>query len=303
MNQFKYISANNNIRLDRFVVAQDIELSRSAVQKLITGGYVLVNDKQVKANHQLRTNDVIIVNIPDPKPLSIEPEAIPLDILYEDEQMIVINKRRGMIVHPAPGVYSGTLVNALLAHCKDLSGINGVIRPGIVHRLDKDTSGVMVAAKTDAAHLNLAEQIGTKKAQRTYLAIVNGNIYEEEGKINGNIGRHPVDRKKMAVLIDRGKAASTLFKVVERFSQYTYVKCKLLTGRTHQIRVHMAYIGHPLLGDRVYSRCNKSLDKKIEGQALHSSTLKLFHPVTGRLMTFTAPLPEDMQVLLHHLRN
>lgn len=303
MTSYEYIAQQENDRLDSFVTAQNTTFSRSAVQKLIAGGNVLVNDKEVKANYRLKMNDRITVTVPDPVPLDIKAEAIPLDILYEDEQIIVINKQRGMIVHPAPGVYSGTLVNALLAHCKDLSGINGIIRPGIVHRLDKDTSGVMVAAKTDEAHIKLAEQISSKKAQRCYLAIVNGNISENAGRISGNIGRHPVDRKKMAVLLDKGKPATTLFKVLERFRQYTFIKCRLLTGRTHQIRVHMAYIGYPLLGDPCYSKCNKPLDKKIAGQALHSHTLKLYHPSTGQEMLFTAPLPDDMLNILNILKN
>lgn len=305
MNSYIYAAEaeNKGSRLDSFIAAQALSLSRSAVQRLIGSGGVLVNNKTEKANYRLRTDDEIVVNIPDPEPLDIKAENIPLDILYEDKEMIIINKKRGMIVHPAPGVYKGTLVNALLFHCSDLSGINGIIRPGIVHRLDKDTSGVMVAAKTDAAHLNLAEQIGSKKAQRHYLAVVNGNIKEDEGRIIGNIGRHPADRKKMAVLIGKGKPATTLFKVLARFGQYTFVECRLMTGRTHQIRVHMAYIGHPLLGDPIYSKCNKPLDKKIAGQALHSHTLKLYHPSTGEEMLFTAPLPDDMQKILTTLRN
>ncbi|WP_196594832.1 RluA family pseudouridine synthase [Pectinatus sottacetonis] len=301
---YKYIAKENNCRLDTFITTHNNLLSRSAVQKLILKGNVLVNTKPEKANYRLKTNDEIVISIPEPQPLDIMPENIPLDILYEDNDIIVINKKRGMIVHPAPGIYTGTLVNALLYHCHDLSGINGVIRPGIVHRLDKDTTGVMVAAKTDKAHISLAKQISTKTAQRCYLAIVNGNISENEGRINGNIGRHPVDRKKMAVLIDKGKPASTLFKVLERFSsRYTYIKCRLLTGRTHQIRVHMAYIGHPLLGDRCYSKCKNILDNRITGQALHSNTLTLFHPTTGRQMSFTAPLPYDMTTILNTLKN
>ncbi|MDQ0203010.1 RluA family pseudouridine synthase [Pectinatus haikarae] len=303
MSLYEYTAKQDNERVDAFVSAQNNTLSRSAVQKLIAGENILVNGKKIKANYRLKSNDCITVIVPEPVPLDIKAEKIPLDILYEDEHIIVINKQRGMIVHPAPGVYSGTLVNALLAHCHDLSGINGIIRPGIVHRLDKDTSGVMVAAKTDEAHLSLAEQIGSKKAQRCYLAIANGNISENEGRINGNIGRHPVDRKKMAVLVGKGKSAATIFEVLERFRQYTFIKCRLLTGRTHQIRVHMAYIGHPLLGDPCYSKCNKPLDRKIAGQALHSNTLKLYHPATGQEMLFTAPVPDDMVKILAALKN
>ncbi|WP_196595294.1 RluA family pseudouridine synthase [Pectinatus frisingensis] len=303
METYEYRSEQDGQRLDLFVAAQLDKLSRSNIQKLIATGNVSVNGKNVKANHRIKYSDLIRVSIPAPQPLTIKPENIPLNILYEDSDIIVINKCRGMIVHPAPGVYSGTLVNALLYHCHDLSGINGIIRPGIVHRLDKDTSGVMVAAKTDAAHLSLAKQISSKTATRCYLAIVNGNISEAAGQINGNIGRHPVDRKKMAVLIDKGKPATTLFKTLEHFRQYTLVKCRLLTGRTHQIRVHMAHIGHPLLGDPTYSKCKKPLDKLIMGQALHSYTLQLHHPVTGREMLFTAPIPDDMNHLINILHN
>ena len=303
MDSYKYTAEQGGQRLDSFITAQNDLLSRSSVQKLISSDSILVNGRVEKSNYRLKPGDIIIVNVPEPEPLNIKPENLPLDILYEDEHIIVINKARGMIVHPAPGIYTGTLVNALLYHCHDLSGINGIIRPGIVHRLDKDTSGVMVAAKTDAAHINLAAQISSKTAVRCYLAIVNGNIGEDEGRINGNIGRHPIDRKKMAVLIGKGKPASTLFKVLERFQQYTFIKCRLLTGRTHQIRVHMAYIGHPLLGDPCYSKCRNILDKKITGQALHSHTLKLYHPITGKEMSFTAPLPDDMTHLLDILRN
>ena len=227
------------------------------------------------------------------------PENLPLDILYEDADIIVVNKARGMTVHPAETVKSGTLVNALLFHCKDLSGINGVKRPGIVHRLDKDTSGVMVVAKNDSAHINLAEQIQTKTATRKYLAIVYGVIEDSAGIITGAIGRDKTDRKKMAITAD-GKSAVTEFKVLERFKNFTYVECKLQTGRTHQIRVHMAAIGHPLLGDTKYTARKNIFD--ISGQALHSYNLSLIHPTTGERMNFTAPLPDDMQKILNQLR-
>ena len=240
-------------------------------------------------------------HLPEAKPVEILPEDIPLDILYEDSDIIVVNKARGMIVHPATGIYTGTLVNALLYHCKDLSGINGEIRPGIVHRLDKDTSGVMVAAKNDAAHLNLAEQIRTKAAHRIYWAIVCGNIREEAGVIKGDIGRHPTDRKKMAIVHEHGKPAVTHFRVLERFGDYTLVECRLETGRTHQIRVHMASIGHPVLGDPKYGP-RKTCPFAIKGQALHSLQLTLTHPRTREVMTFTAPLPEDMEKILKALR-
>ncbi len=289
-------------RLDVFVVECFPELSRSHVQKLIEQGNVLVDGTVRKANYKLRGAEAVQVTVPQAEPISVEPEEIPLDILYEDKDIIVVNKARGMVVHPASGVYSGTLVNALLFHCQDLSGINGEIRPGIVHRLDKDTSGVMVCAKNDTAHLDLAEQIRTKTAHRTYWAIVHGNIKEEAGIIKGDIGRHPTDRKKMAIVRENGKPAVTHFKVLERFGEYTLVECKLETGRTHQIRVHMTSIGHPLVNDPKYGP-KKSSSFAINGQALHSLQLTLTHPVTKEEMTFTAPLPTDMEKILTGLRN
>ena len=289
-------------RLDVFVVERFPELSRSHVQKLIEQGNVLVDGSVRKANYKLRGGEAVQVTVPQAEPISVEPEDIPLDILYEDKDIIVVNKARGMVVHPASGVYSGTLVNALLYHCQDLSGINGEIRPGIVHRLDKDTSGVMVCAKNDTAHLDLAEQIRTKTAHRTYWAIVHGNIKEEAGIIKGDIGRHPTDRKKMSIVRENGKPAVTHFKVLERFGDYTLVECKLETGRTHQIRVHMTSIGHPLVNDPKYGP-KKSSPFAINGQALHSLQLTLTHPVTKEEMTFTAPLPTDMEKILTGLRN
>ncbi|WP_081824790.1 RluA family pseudouridine synthase [Selenomonas sp. FC4001] len=289
-------------RLDVFVVEHCPELSRSHVQKLIEQGMVLVDGAQRKANYKLRGTEEVQVSVPEAEPITAAPEDIPLDILYEDKDIIVVNKARGMVVHPASGVYSGTLVNALLHHCQDLSGINGEIRPGIVHRLDKDTSGVMVCAKNDTAHLDLAEQIRTKTAHRTYWAIVHGNIKEEVGIIKGDIGRHPTDRKKMAIVRENGKPAVTHFKVLERFGEYTLVECKLETGRTHQIRVHMTSIGHPLVNDPKYGP-KKSSPFAIQGQALHSLQLTLTHPVTKEEMTFTAPVPSDMEKILTGLRN
>ena len=285
-------------RLDVFLADREKELSRSHIQKLIEGGAVLVNGRAVKANYKLRTGDSVEIHVPEAQAWKILPEAIPLDVLYEDEDIIVINKARGMVVHPAAGVSSGTLVNALLYHCKDLSGINGVIRPGIVHRLDKDTSGVMVAAKNDAAHVDLAEQIRLKTAHRIYQALVLGTIAEEKGVIRAPIGRHPTERKKMAV-VPNGKEATTHFRVLERFSSYTFVECRLQTGRTHQIRVHMAYIGHPLLGDPKYG---KKSPFAIEGQALHSAELMLTHPRTKERLRFAATMPADMEEILRTLR-
>ena len=287
-------------RLDVFLARMDETLSRSRVQRLIADGHVMVDGKMPKASQRLSEGATVAVEMPEPEAADILPEQIPLDILYEDEDVIVVNKARGMVVHPAAGVSRGTLVNALLAHCKDLSGINGALRPGIVHRLDKDTSGVMIAAKNDAAHCSLAEQIQQKTAKRVYWAILTGNIAEEEGVIHGAIGRNPKDRQKMAVVRENGKDATTKFRVLERFGTYTLIECRLMTGRTHQIRVHMAYIGHPVVGDPKYGA--KKCPFSIEGQALHSKTLMFTHPRTGERMEFEAPLPEDMQMILDDLR-
>lgn len=300
--QVTYKVAEAGKRLDVFLVGLQPELSRSHIQKLIDQSAVLVDGQVRKANYKLRGGETVSLVIPEAEPISVEPENIPLDVLYEDKDIIVINKPRGMVVHPAAGVHTGTLVNALLYHCQDLSGINGEIRPGIVHRLDKDTSGVLVCAKNDAAHLDLAEQISTKTAHRIYRAIVHGNIKEEAGIIKGDIGRHPTDRKKMAIVRENGKPAVTHFKVLERFGEYTLVECQLETGRTHQIRVHMTSIGHPLVNDPKYGP-KKSSPFAIKGQALHSLTLTLTHPVTREEMTFTAPVPQDMEKILTGLRN
>ena len=297
-----YTAEQTGERLDVFLVRQQPDFSRAHVQKLIREGSALVDGKMRKANYKLNDGARITLTIPEAEPVEIKAEDIPLDILYEDEDIIVVNKARGMVVHPASGVNSGTLVNALLFHCHDLSGINGEIRPGIVHRLDKDTSGVMVCAKNDKAHVDLAEQIRTKSAHRIYRAIVHGNIKEEAGIIKGDIGRHLTDRKKMAIVQENGKPAVTHFKVLERFGDYTLVECRLETGRTHQIRVHMTSIGHSLVNDPKYGP-RKSTPFAIEGQALHSLTLTLRHPSTGEEMRFEAPLPEDMQKILTALRD
>ena len=295
-----FVAGEDSGRLDVFLAKKYSDLSRSHLQKLIAAGEVLVDGRTRRANYRLSAGETVAVSIPEPEPVDIKPEPIPLDILYEDSDIIVINKPRGMVVHPAAGVTSGTLVNALLAHCHDLSGINGAVRPGIVHRLDKDTSGVMVAAKNDAAHLSLAEQIKNKTAHRVYQAVVFGNIKEESGTINGDIGRNPADRQKMAIVAVNGKPATTNFRVLERFGKYTLVECRLLTGRTHQIRVHMTSIGHPLVGDPKYGQGKSPF--RIDGQALHSLTLTLVHPRTGEEMNFDAPLPEDMTKILSALR-
>ncbi len=278
-------------RIDVYL-AKVMEISRSFAQQLVSEGEALVNDRSVKPNRRVSEGDVVTVRIELQPELSVEAEDIPLDIVYEDEHIIVINKARGMVVHPAAGNPDGTLVNALLYHCQGgLSGINGVIRPGIVHRLDKDTSGVMVAAKTDEAHRGLAEQIKNHTARRTYWALVHGNIAEEDGTIDGPIGRHPKDRIKMAVTFKGGREAVTHFHVCQRYGAFTWVECKLETGRTHQIRVHMAYIGHPVVNDPVYGYKKDAFP--IDGQALHSHCLDLVHPVTGEPMHFEAPAPED----------
>ena len=285
-------------RLDVYLNDKLADKSRSHIQKLIDDGLITVDGAKVKASFKLTGGEEIRVEEVDAAEVEYLPEDLPLDILYEDADLIVVNKARGMTVHPAETVKRGTLVNALLYHCRDLSGINGVKRPGIVHRLDKDTSGVMVVAKTDAAHVSLAAQIKDKIATRTYLAIVHGVIADNAGIITCAIGRDKLDRKKMAIVPD-GKPAVTEFKVIERFENFTYVECKLQTGRTHQIRVHMTAIGHPLLGDAKYTARKNPFD--ISGQALHSHTLSLIHPTTLERMTFTAPLPDDMKGILQRL--
>ena len=289
-------------RLYVFLVKSIQNISRSTMQKFITDGQVTINEKTVKANYKLKSGDAIVVTIPEVVPVELMAEDIPIDVVYEDDDIIVINKARGMVVHPATGNYSGTLVNALLEHCDDLSGINGVARPGIVHRLDKDTSGVMIAAKSDRAHVSLAEQIKEHTASRRYITILHGNIKEEQGVIKAPIGRHPSDRKRMAVTFENSKEAVTNFKVMERFGDYTLVECKLETGRTHQIRVHMAYIGHPVVGDPKYGPERGRGQFAIAGQALHSTELTIVHPVTAEKMVFTASLPDDMEKILMDLR-
>ena len=284
-------------RLDVYLVKM-LSLSRSFAQQIVQQGDVWVNGKEAKANRRLKVNDNIRVQFQEPaEETRAEAENIPLDVIYEDKDIIVINKARGMVVHPAAGNPNGTLVNALLYHCKgELSGINGVIRPGIVHRLDKDTSGVMVAAKTDEAHRGLAAQIKAHTARRTYWALVHGNITEERGIVDAPIGRHAKDRIKMAVTFKGGRDAVTHFRVVKRYGMYTWIECKLETGRTHQIRVHMAYINHPVVNDPLYGY--KKDNFPIAGQALHSHCLDLVHPITGEAMHFEAPAPADFLACL-----
>lgn len=277
-------------RIDHFLT-QELEHSRSFIQQLIKKKKVWVQEKEVKPNYILRAGDVISYEIGSPEEVRVEAENIPLTFIYEDGDMAVIDKPRGMVVHPAAGNHSGTLVNALLYHCKDLSGINGEIRPGIVHRLDKDTSGIMMVAKSDRAHLALAEEIKMHRAKRKYYALVHGNIKEEKGSITAPIGRHPKDRLKMTVTFTNSKEARTHFTVIERYGKFTLIECSLETGRTHQIRVHMAYIGHPVVNDPVYGY--KRMEFPIEGQALHSRTLDVVHPITKEERHWEAPLPQD----------
>lgn len=288
-------------RLDRYLAECVPEISRSYLQKLIRDGGVLLNGKPAKAGAKLAPGMKIELSVPEAREPEILPENIPLDILYEDKDVILINKPKGMVVHPSAGHYSGTLVNALMFHCRDgLSGINGVLRPGIVHRIDKDTTGVLIACKNDRAHNALAEQLKAHTITRRYRAVVCGNLKEDEGTVDAPIGRHPVERKRMAVVRSGGKHAVTHYRVLERFGAYTYIECSLETGRTHQIRVHMASIGHPLLGDEVYGRGKNPF--RLEGQTLHAMVLGFIHPSTGEYMEFEAPLPAYFEEVLEKLR-
>lgn len=290
-------------RLDKFLSNIYPDLSRSFFQKLIKNQQVLVNGSLQKASYPVNLLDLVTVEIPDAVPISIEPEDIPLDILYEDDDVLIVNKPKGMVVHPSAGHYSGTLVNAVMYHCKDsLSGIGGEIRPGIVHRIDMDTTGALIVCKNDASHAEIAAQIKEHSVNRIYVGIVCGNIKEEEGTIEGAIGRHPTDRKKMAVNEKNGKPAVTHFKVLERLGNYTYTEFKLETGRTHQIRVHMAKIGHPLLGDPLYGSSHCAF-KHLQGQTLHARTIGFIHPKTGDYIEFSAPLPEYFEKLLKILQS
>ncbi|WP_061320518.1 RluA family pseudouridine synthase [Clostridium botulinum] len=290
----------DNVRLDLYLSKIFEDKSRSYLQGIIDEGNVLVNNKEKKRNYKLKVGDNIEVNIPEPKLLQIEPEDIKLDIIYEDKDVIVVNKPQEMLVHPAPGVYSGTLVNALLHHCKDLSGINGVARPGIVHRIDKDTSGILVVAKNDISHNNLAAQFKEHSISRVYMALVEGIIKDEQGTIEAPIGRHPVDRIKMAVVKD-GRHAVTHYKVIERFKNHTLVECRLETGRTHQIRVHMSHIMHPLVGDPVYGYKKQRFNLK--GQMLHAKLLGFIHPTTRQYVEFESELPEYFKKIIKILKN
>ena len=286
------------IRIDKYIPDNIAELTRSAVQGLCESGGVSVNGKSMAKNYKLREGDVISVTIPDPQPMDAVPENIPLDIVYEDADLLVVNKPKGMVVHPAHGNYTGTLVNALLYHCGDsLSGINGVIRPGIVHRIDKNTSGLLIVAKNDASHLKLAEQIKEHSFTREYEAVASGYFKETSGKIDAPIGRHKIDRKKMCVTTENSRNAVTHFEVIRQYGGYAHVRLRLETGRTHQIRVHLAYLGHPVLGDDVYGKPYKGID----GQCLHARKIGFIHPSTGDYMEFTSNLPDYFSSILDKL--
>lgn len=287
-------------RIDKFISEQCEELSRSYIQKLLKSGEVYVGQKVVKPSYKVTEGDMIAFEVPEAVELEIVPEDIPLDIVYEDHDVILVNKPKGMVVHPAAGHYTGTLVNALMFHCKDdLSGINGVLRPGIVHRIDMDTTGILIVCKNDLAHTSIAEQLKEHSITRRYQAIVHGVLKDDEGTIDAPVGRHPQDRKKMCINHQNGKHAVTHYRVLNRFKNFTHIECRLETGRTHQIRVHMASLNHPLLGDSVYgpAKC----PYKLQGQTLHAGILGFVHPRTGEYMEFSAPLPEYFQKLLNIL--
>ena len=295
------IQEDQQMRLDKYLAEQFPEQTRSYLQKLIKDGEVTVNGKSVKTGYQLSKGDEVCVNIPEPKELNVEPQKMDLDIVYEDDDVILINKPKGMVVHPAPGHISDTLVNGLLYHCKGkLSGINGIARPGIVHRIDRDTTGILIVCKNDMSHNSIAAQLKEHSINRRYRALVHGNLKEDTGTVEGPIGRHPIDRKKMSINEKNGKPAVTHYTVLERFGNYTLIECKLETGRTHQIRVHMTSIGHPLVGDDVYGPAKCPF--KLQGQCLHAMVLGFVHPRTGEYMEFSADLPEYFENLLEKLR-
>ncbi|MCF2667000.1 MULTISPECIES: RluA family pseudouridine synthase [Lachnospiraceae] len=303
MKEYFTVENQEGERIDRYLSEEMEDRSRSYIQKLIKDQYVIVNQKPVKANYRLSLGDMVEITLPEAKEPDIIPENIPLDILYEDQDIIIVNKPKQMVVHPAPGHYSGTLVNALMYHCgQELSGINGTMRPGIVHRIDMDTTGSLIVCKNDMAHQSLSEQLKVHSIKRVYVAIVHGNIKEDNGTVNAPIGRHPTERKKMSIHTKNGRNAITHYKVLERFGEYTYIQCELETGRTHQIRVHMASIGHPLVGDQVYGP-RKCPFPKLQGQTLHAKTLGIIHPRTGEYLEINAPLPDYFIELLDRLRN
>lgn len=289
-------SSGEGTRLDSWLAQKLENKTRSAIQGLIESGHILVDQKTVKSGLKLKAGMTVQISIPEPVQSGLVPQDIPLDIVYEDDDIIVINKQKDLVVHPAAGNWDGTLVNALLNHCSDLSDINGVIRPGIVHRIDKDTTGLLVAAKNNTAHLRLSEMLKTHDIKRTYEAVVDGVVKEDTGRINAAIGRHPVNRKKMAVNLKNGKDAVTHYQVIKRYKTHTWIRLTLETGRTHQIRVHMAYLGHPVTGDTLYGK--KSVLMDTEGQALHARYLDFNHPITGELLHFEATLPQYFEELL-----
>ena len=291
---------SDKLRIDVFLSRQGIGLSRSYIQKLIEGGKILVNDRPAKPSYKLNLEDKVTLDIPPPQKLEVTPENIPLDIVYEDKDLLIVNKPRGLVTHPAVGNYSGTLVNALLYHCRDLSGIGGVMRPGIVHRLDKDTSGLLLVAKSDLAHQSLSRQFKDRAVKKIYVALVQGEIKAEDGYIQAKIGRHPVNRKKFAVIKKpelKSREALTAFKVLKRFKGYTLVELELKTGRTHQIRVHMSHIGHPLVGDKTYG----GKTELTKSTMLHAQTIGFTHPRTGKYMEFSRPMPADMQEVVQNI--
>lgn len=288
-------------RLDVFLASESSDLTRSYIQKLITNGLVSVNGSPAKPSYRVKEGDVVILRLPPPEGLELRPEPIPLDICYEDDDVVVVNKPRGMVVHPGAGNFSGTLVNALLYHCRDLSGINGVLRPGIVHRLDKFTSGLLVVAKNDASHLELARQLKERRVKRRYIALVHGRVKNQCGTVDAPIGRDPKNRQKMAVVFKNSRPAVTHYRVMEYFHMYTLLEVRLETGRTHQIRVHMSYIGHPVAGDDKYGPSKPSLG--LTGQFLHAASLGFYHPKTSVYMEFEAPLPEELAAVLSRLKS
>ena len=296
------LESQAGLRIDKFLSVEFPEISRSYIQKLIKEEEITVNGKVIKANYKVNVGDFVILNEPELKEPDIVAEDIPLDILYEDSDLLMINKPKGMVVHPSVGHYTGTLVNALMHYCKeDLSGINGVMRPGIVHRIDMDTTGSLLVCKNDFTHQNLAEQLKDHSIRRVYHAIVHGVVKEDEGTIDAPIGRHPIERKKMSINHKNGKHAVTHYKVIQRFKNYTYIQCQLETGRTHQIRVHMASLHHPLVGDQVYGPAKSPF--KLQGQTLHAKILGIIHPRTNEYIEVDAPLPEYFVKILKKLDN
>ncbi len=301
--QYEVTAEEDGMRLDQYIAGRCMDLSRSYIQKLIKENRVTINNNiQTKTKTAVQERDIVNVSLPDPKELEIKPQDIPLDILYEDNDVLVVNKPKGMVVHPAPGHYEDTLVNAVLYHCRDnLSGINGVLRPGIVHRIDKDTTGALIVCKNDKAHQKIADQLRAHTITRSYRAIVYNNFSEDEGTINAPIGRHPTNRKKRMVTEKNSKEAITHYKVLDHLNhKFNYIECRLETGRTHQIRVHMSHIGHPLLGDEVYGPVNSKF-KNLQGQTLHAATIGFIHPTTEEYMEFSAPLPDYFEKLLKTL--